>query len=89
MARLYREVDVFLALKKTIETEAFTLLSLDVFAQEIAANKDLLSSNELVVNVPVKLPVKFSFTKLPPKKEHKSRPSNKIKKRNNASIFIV
>jgi hypothetical protein len=38
---------VFLALKKTIETEAFTLLSLDVFAQEIAANKDLLSSNEL------------------------------------------
>jgi hypothetical protein len=39
--------EVFTALKKKMETEAFTLLSLDVFAQEIAANKDLLSSNEL------------------------------------------
>jgi hypothetical protein len=39
--------EVFTALKKKIETEAFTLLSLDVFAQEIAANKDLLSFNEL------------------------------------------
>ena len=26
---------------------------------------------------------------LPPKKEHKTSPNNKIKKRNNASIFIV
>jgi hypothetical protein len=39
--------EVFTALKKKMETETFTLLSLDVFAQEIAANKDLLSSNEL------------------------------------------
>jgi hypothetical protein len=39
--------EVFTALKKKIKTEAFTLLSLDVFAQEIAASKDLLSSNEL------------------------------------------
>jgi hypothetical protein len=39
--------EVFTALKKKMETEAFTLFSLDVFAQEIAANKDLLSSNEL------------------------------------------
>jgi len=39
--------EVFTALKKKMETEAFTLLSLDVFAQEIAANKDYLSANEL------------------------------------------
>jgi hypothetical protein len=26
---------------------------------------------------------------VPPKKEHKTRPNNKIKKRNNASVFIV
>jgi len=39
--------EVFLALKKRLETEAFTLHALDVFAQEIAASKDLLSSNEL------------------------------------------
>ena len=39
--------EVFLALKKRLETEAFTLHALDVFAQEIAVNKDLLSSNEL------------------------------------------
>ena len=39
--------EIFLALKKRLETEAFTLHALDVFAQEIAANKDLLSSNEL------------------------------------------
>lgn len=39
--------EVFLALKKRLETEAFTLHALDIFAQEIAANKDLLSSNEL------------------------------------------
>lgn len=39
--------EVFLALKKRLETETFTLHALDVFAQEIAANKDLLSSNEL------------------------------------------
>jgi hypothetical protein len=39
--------EVFTALKKKIETEAFTLLSLDIFAQEIAANKDYLSANEL------------------------------------------
>lgn len=39
--------EVFLALKKRLETETFTLHALDVFAQEIAASKDLLSSNEL------------------------------------------
>lgn len=39
--------EVFLALKKRLETEAFTLHALDVFAQEIGASKDLLSSNEL------------------------------------------
>jgi len=39
--------ETFLALKKKLETEAFTLHALDVFAQEIGANKDLLSSNEL------------------------------------------
>jgi hypothetical protein len=39
--------EVFTALKKKMETEAFTLLSLNVFAEEIAASKDLLSSNEL------------------------------------------
>lgn len=39
--------EVFLVLKKRLETEAFTLHALDVFAQEIAASKDLLSSSEL------------------------------------------
>lgn len=39
--------EIFLALKKRLETEAFTLHALDVFAQEIAANKDLLSPSEL------------------------------------------
>lgn len=39
--------EVFLTLKKRLETEAFTLHALNVFAQEIGANKDLLSSNEL------------------------------------------
>ena len=39
--------ETFLALKKKLETEAFTLHALDDLAQEIAANKDLLSSNEL------------------------------------------
>ena len=39
--------EVFLAMKKKLETEAFTLHALDVFAQKIGANKDLLSSNEL------------------------------------------
>jgi len=39
--------EVFLVLKKRLETEAFTLHSLEIFAQEIAANKDLLSPSEL------------------------------------------
>ncbi len=39
--------EIFLALQKRLETEAFTLHALDIFAQEIGANKDLLSSNEL------------------------------------------
>jgi hypothetical protein len=39
--------EVFLAFKKKLETEAFTLHALDIFAQEIAENTDLLSSNEL------------------------------------------
>lgn len=39
--------EVFLALKKRLETESFTLHALDIFAQEIAGNKDLLSPNEL------------------------------------------
>jgi hypothetical protein len=30
-----------------------------------------------------------SFPQLPPKKEHKTRPNNKIRNRNNASVFIV
>ena len=42
-----------------------------------------------VWNVPVKLPVKPSPLQLPPKKEHNTRPNNRIKKRNNASVFIV
>jgi hypothetical protein len=30
-----------------------------------------------------------SLLQLPPKKEHKTSPNSKIKKRNNASVFIV
>ena len=30
-----------------------------------------------------------SFPQLPPKKEHKTRPNNKIRNRNNNSVFIV
>jgi hypothetical protein len=32
---------------------------------------------------------KPSLLQLPPKNEHKTRPNNRIKKRNNASVFIV
>lgn len=38
---------LFLDLKNKLETEAFTLLSLEIFRKEIAENKDLLSSSEL------------------------------------------
>ena len=30
-----------------------------------------------------------SFPQFPPKKEHKTRPNNKIRNRNNNSVFIV
>lgn len=38
---------LFLDLKSKLETEAFTLFSLDIFSKEIAENKNLLSSSEL------------------------------------------
>jgi hypothetical protein len=43
----------------------------------------------LAEKVPEKFPVKPSLPQFPPKNEHKTRPNNKIKKRNNASVFIV
>ena len=41
------------------------------------------------LNVPEKLPENPSLPQLPPKKEHSRRPNNKIRNRNNASVFIV
>jgi hypothetical protein len=49
--------------------------------------EDVLLPSKL--KVPEKLPVKPSVPQLPPKKEHKTRPNNKIRNRNNASVFIV
>jgi hypothetical protein len=45
-------------------------------------NLDELPLLELLLVMP-------SLPHVPPKKEHNTKPNNKIKKRNNASVFIV
>ena len=61
--------EVFLAFKKKIETETFTLHSLDIFAEKIAANSDLLSFNELEELRAVFKEVKTNLNKIEQNKE--------------------
>jgi hypothetical protein len=61
--------EVFLAFKKKIETETFTLHALDIFAEKIAANSDLLSFNELEELRAVFKEVKTNLNKIEQNKE--------------------